>query len=230
MTDEELDHIRERYERRKTLAPDLYSFTRPEVLRGVQSVDRATMSLLVGAGLTDLAGLRLLEVGCGTGGNLLRFLRWGFRPENLVGNDLLADRVEQARRVLPRDVTLTAGDARDLDDGGPFDIVYQSTVLSSILDDEVQRSVADRMWQLTRPGGVVLSYDFVFDNPRNPDVRKVPVSRLRQLFPEGMVTTRRVTLAPPIARRAARLGPAFSALEALPFLRTHVVALISKPT
>ena len=42
---------------------------------------------------------------------------------------------------------LVHGDARTLDELGSFDIVLQSTVLSSILDDEVQQGVADAMWR-----------------------------------------------------------------------------------
>ena len=41
------------------------------------------------------------------------------------------------------------------------------------------------MWRWVRPGGGVLWYDFTFDNPRNPDVRGVPLARVRELFPHG---------------------------------------------
>jgi len=51
-----------------------------------------------------------------------------------------------------------------------------------------------------RPGGGVLWYDFTVNNPRNPDVRGVPIRRVRALFPQGRMQAQRVTLAPPIAR------------------------------
>lgn len=227
MSESELDRIHERYERRKDLPADRYSFARPEVLRSVQQVDRVTLKALTKVGLTDFAHLRILEVGCGSGGNLLRFLRWGADPANLVGNELLEDRVREARRLLPPLVELRHQDARTLD-GEPFDIVLQSTVLSSILDDTLQEQVAAAMWRLTKPGGVVLSYDFTYDNPANKDVRKVTAGRLAELFPEATVDTYRVTLAPPIARRVARVGPLYSALESVPLLRTHLVATLRK--
>jgi hypothetical protein len=76
----------------------------------------------------------------------------------------------------------------------------------------------------------VLFYDFTVDNPRNPDVRGVPLARLRQLFPHGHCTHRRVTLAPPLARAVTKLHPAlYTALNTLPWLRTHVLAWIEKP-
>jgi len=68
----------------------------------------------------------------------------------------------------------------------------------------------------------------VFNNPSNKDVRKVTVDRLRRLFPEGQITSRRVTLAPPIARRVSRLRPAYAVLNAIPSLRTHAACVIRK--
>jgi SAM-dependent methyltransferase len=227
MSDPELDRIHQRYERRKHLPADRYSLARPEVLRAVQQVDRVTLRALTDVGLTDFPRLRVLEVGCGSGDNLLRFLRWGADPAHLVGNELLEDRAELARRRLPALVEVRHQDAATLD-GEPFDIVLQSTVLSSILDAGLQERVAAAMWRLTKPGGVVLSYDFTFNNPANRDVRKVTAARLASLFPEGALATHRVTLAPPIARRVGAIGPLHAALEAMPFLRTHLVATVAK--
>lgn len=105
----------------------------------------------------------------------------------------------------------------------------QSTVFTSLLDAAFQQRLAARMWSLTRPGGGILWFDFVYDNPRNPDVRGVPRARLRELFPHGEMVCWRVTLAPPIARRVTRISPSlYAAFDVLPFLRTHVLCWISK--
>ena len=86
------------------------------------------------------------------------------------------------------------------------------------------------MWRWTKPGGAVLWYDFTVNNPRNPDVRGVPLARVRELFPHGRITTRRVTLAPPISRLVCRVHPAaYGLFNALPWLRTHVLCWIAKP-
>jgi hypothetical protein len=107
--------------------------------------------------------------------------------------------------------------------------VYQSTVFSSLLDDAFQHQLADTMWRWVRPGGGVLWYDFTVDNPRNPDVRGVPVKRIRQLFPDGRIQVRRLTLAPPLARAVTRVHPAlYSLFNACRYLRTHVLAWIEK--
>jgi hypothetical protein len=76
----------------------------------------------------------------------------------------------------------------------------------------------------------VLWYDFTVNNPGNPDVRGVPVSRIRELFPHGHLSTRRLTLAPPIARCVCRVHPMlYSWFNTVPLLRTHVLAWIEKP-
>ncbi|GAA1777185.1 hypothetical protein GCM10009795_024070 [Nocardioides hankookensis] len=224
------DDVQAQYERRKESVPvDRYAFTNDDVFRGAQENDAATRRMILDAGLGSFSDLRVLEVGCGTGDNLLRFLRWGCLPENLVGNELLDDRVTLARHRLPQALAIHAGDATQLSFEQPFDVVFQSTVFSSVLDPEVQMALARRMWSLVRPGGIVLSYDFVFDNPANPDVRKVTPARLGELFPEGALTSRRVTLAPPIARRVAGHGIVYRLLRAIPWLRTHRVVAIAKP-
>ena len=76
----------------------------------------------------------------------------------------------------------------------------------------------------------MLCYDFAVDNPRNPDVRGVPTRRLRQMFPQGRMQVRRVTLAPPLARVVCRWHPVLYPLfNSLPLLRTHRLAWIEKP-
>ena len=226
---DETQAVAERYARRGGL--DRYSWLQPDVWMTLQERQRALLQLLRQQGLTDLARLRLLEVGCGAGGNLLELLRLGFAPTHLSGAELLPERLAQARAVLPPAVTLWAGDATLMDIApASQDIVFQSTVFSSLLGDDFQQRLADAMWRWVAPGGGVLWYDFTVNNPRNRDVRGVPLARVRSLFPQASVTARRVTLAPPIARAVCRLSPAlYPVFNALPLLRTHVLVWLHKP-
>lgn len=230
--DDETRAVAARYARRSSTAMlDRYSFLQPDVWQTVQERQRAMLRLFVQQGLTDLAALRVLEVGCGAGGNLLELLRLGFAPQHLAGVDLLPERLAQARAVLPAAVQLHPGDASQLPIAPASQrIVLQSTVFSSLLDDAFQQQLADAMWRWVAPGGGVLWYDFTVDNPRNPDVRGVPLARLRQLFPQAAIRARRVTLAPPLARPLCRLHPGlYPIANALPLLRTHVLAWLGKP-
>ena len=87
-----------------------------------------------------------------------------------------------------------------------FDIVSQFTVFTSILSPELRRAIAAEMIRVTRPGGVVLWYDFRVNNPRNDQVRRVGARELRELFPGCEVHLRPTTLAPPVARRLVPLS------------------------
>jgi SAM-dependent methyltransferase len=221
--------VAERYARRA--ATDRYSPLRPEVWQTLHERQAALLRLWAARGITDLSALRLVEVGCGTGGNLLELLRLGFAPQHLTGLELLPDRLAQARQVLPVAVQLREGDATQAAiEAGSQDVVFVSTVFSSLLDDAFQQRLADTMWRWLRPGGAVLWYDFTVNNPRNPDVRGVPLARVAQLFPAARTTHRRVTLAPPLARLVCRLHPGlYTVFNALPLLRTHRLAWLEKP-
>lgn len=225
----ETDAVAERYARRAAMA-DRYSMLRPEVWQMVHERQRAMLRLFSRLGWTDLSQIDAIEVGCGTGGNLLELLRLGFAPERLAGVELLPDRLAQARAVLPAALRLYAGDACTLAlPAASARLVLLSTVFSSLLDDPFQQRLAAALWQWVAPGGGVLWYDFTIDNPRNPDVRGVPVRRLRELFPQAKPSWQRVTLAPPLARALCRLHPTlYTVAGALPLLRTHVLAWLAK--
>jgi SAM-dependent methyltransferase len=228
----EVDEVRKRYERRRAQGIDWrYNLLNPAVWQTVHERQRALLRLLHRRGWQDFAEKRLLEVGCGNGGNLLEMLRFGFDARNLRGVELLEERYAEARRALPSELQLTLGDACEAEvQPGSQDIVLQSTVFSSLLDDIFQQRLADAMWRWVKPGGGVLWYDFTVNNPRNTDVRGVPLRRVRALFPNGQVHAQRITLAPPVARQVARLHPSlYTLFNTLPLLRTHVLAWIAKP-
>ena len=226
---DETRSVAERYARRT--GADRYSPLRPDVMQLLQERQRALLRFFAAQGLSDLSALRLTEVGCGAGGNLLELLRLGFAPEHLKGLELLPERHAQARHVLPQATRVWLGDATQAPvEPASQDLVLQSTVFSSLLDDTFQHKLADTLWSWLKPGGAVIWYDFTVNNPRNADVRGVPLARVRALFPQAHITHRRVTLAPPLARAVCRVHPAlYGVFNSLPLLRTHVLAWLAKP-
>lgn len=229
---EDLKRLAAHYAQRDLLA-ERYSPLRPEVWQTVQERQRALIRLLRDHAPAPLNELRAAEVGCGAGGNLLELMQLGFAPQHLMGLELLPERLTLARERLPAAVQLLAGDATQAAiEASSQDLVLAYTVFSSLLDDALQARLAEAMWRWLKPGGAVLWYDFVFDNPANREVRGVPLRRVRELFPAAStIEARRVTLAPPLARRLCRLHPSLYPLaNGLPLLRTHRLAWIQKPS
>jgi ubiquinone/menaquinone biosynthesis C-methylase UbiE len=100
-----------------------------------------------------LGDKQILDVGCGSGQQLLDMESWGARRENLAGIDLIASRVSYACSrlcTLPAGINpgadIRVGDASKLPwPEATFDIVHQNTVLTSILDDGMKKAVAAEM-------------------------------------------------------------------------------------
>lgn len=227
---DDVDAMAARYARRAALS-GLYDPLRPEVMQARHERQRVLAALLARHARRPLGELHLLEVGCGSGANLLELIALGFDPARLVANELLPERAAAARQRLPAAVRLLPGDALALPlEPRSLDLVLQCTVFSSLLDPDFRARLAAQMWAWLRPGGAVIWYDFAFDNPRNADVQGMPMAEIRRLFPAATIDSRRVTLAPPLARRAAALHPTLPAwLNTLPLLRTHRLAWIAKP-
>jgi ubiquinone/menaquinone biosynthesis C-methylase UbiE len=207
-----------------------YTFFEPATLLACQERERKLLAVLSGAGIESLQDLRILEVGCGTGFWLREFVKWGARPENIHGIDLLPERINAARRLCPAGIGLECGSAAQLGMAdGEYDLVMQSTMFTSILDKQMKVQVAREMLRVLRPKGHILWYDFRVNNPSNPDVRGIKAKEVRDLFPTCRIEFHRLTLAPPIARPLARMSSALhNALACVSPLRTHLLALISR--
>ncbi len=227
----EPEAVAARYARRDASADAaLYSlYGNAAALQAQQERLRAMVAMFQAHGWHDLAGRSILEVGCGTGGNLLDLLRLGATPACLTGLELLPARAALARQALPPATGVVEGDAcRAPIPAGSQDAVLAFTLLSSLLEPGFRQEMAHAMWRWVAPGGGVLVYDLVVDNPRNPDVAAVPLALVRALFPEGELRSRRLTLAPPLARRlpSSWIAPAAQLLRPL---RTHRLTWVVKP-
>ncbi|RLJ18944.1 SAM-dependent methyltransferase [bacterium endosymbiont of Escarpia laminata] len=229
--EQETNAISERYARRRESGVQaLYDPLHPSVYLTQQERERVLIRRILHPYLQPLADRKLLEIGCGNGSNLIQLLKLGFRPENLVANELLPERVDEARKLLPAAVEILPGDASLIDRFEAFDAILLSTVFTSILDDDFQERLAATAWRMVKPGGGIIWYDFTYNNPANPDVRAVGLKRIGELFPKGRIETHRVTLAPPIARRVTAIHPMlYRVFNVFPFLRSHLLCWIARP-
>ena len=226
----ERKRIQEEYARReREVSKDLYSPWQPAIAFTLGERKRVAAAALHGAGVFPAFDSKCLEVGCGSLGWLGDLITWGVKEESLHGIELDASRAQRAREILPV-ADIRVGDASALPWGdGVFDLVIASTVFTSILDQEMRRAVAGEIVRVLRPGGALLWYDFKYNNPQNPNVRKVTKKELLSLFPSLSGEVRTVTLAPPICRVVAPVSWTLATvLSAVPLLRTHLIAVLVK--
>lgn len=226
----EQDRIRDVYRRwHGGAALERYAWHRPEILQQVAARSRAFGALLSQTVGGDLSSLRVLDVGCGTGGFLRQLIDWGADPARLTGTELQQDRLDHAQRCTAAGVQWRLGTLDAMGLRG-HDLVTAQTVFSSVLDTATRRELADQMWRALRPGGWVLVFDFRYDNPRNRNVRKVTLAELAAWWPGERSRYRTLLLAPPIHRMLARAPwMASDLLAALaPPLRSHFMYMVQK--
>ena len=226
----EFDELKNIYQQRDEFLKDRYNPLNPDIMMTVQEKERLIVKWINTEKISPVSSKKLIEIGCGNGSNLLFFLKLGFKPENIVANELIEQRAESARKLLPETIKIIIGNAIDLQlPAEEFNIVFQSTVFSSILSFDSRKKLADIIWKIVKPGGGILWYDFIYNNPQNPNVRKVTLKEVKQLFPIGEIKYCRLTLAPPISRVVTKIHPNFYHLFNLfPFLRTHILCWIKK--
>jgi ubiquinone/menaquinone biosynthesis C-methylase UbiE len=181
-------------------------------------------------GLTSLKGLRILDVGCGSGGPLQQLNDFGADAEECFGIDLFHARLACARRQFPN-ISFVEGSAAQLPfASAEFDLIFQFTVFTSVLDSEIRRAIASEVRRALRPGGYFICYDFAYCNPKNPNVRGIRRREISELLSGFDLRFQKLTLAPPIGRRAAKISPLlYQALAAVPLLRTHYFCFAHKP-
>ena len=227
----ELARIRAAYERRQhEVPPDRYADTNPRAAIFQQELEQRILQLLATKSSLPLGNQRVLDIGCGEGRWLRRFTQWGASPENLVGIDLLPERIAVASESSPSAVRFHCGSADQVPlELRSLDIVLCMNVFSSILADGLRGAVAAEMLRVLRRGGFVVWYDFFVNNPANADVRGVGKAELACLFPGCEIELSRVTVAAPLGRAIAPLPLLYSALAKCRIFSTHYLGWIRKP-
>lgn len=225
------DRLTTAYAKRGQINSKRYSLENPGA-RYMYAVREAHVERLFGEmGIADLAGKRILDVGCGSGSELHNLIRYGATPEKLSGIDMLPDRVAAAKASLPSCEIVQGDGASGLPwADNTFDLALQFTVFTSIIEPEVKAALAKEILRVIKPGVFLLWYDFQFDNPTNKDVKGVKLPEIVNLFPGCKIQMKRITLAPPISRAIAPISTRVcSLLEKLVVLNTHYIGYIQKP-
>jgi ubiquinone/menaquinone biosynthesis C-methylase UbiE len=203
--EDEIRRIHREYARRAQEKDEnsFYSLFHPGILYQHTQRARQILSMLRRHGINSLHGRTILEIGCGGGGVLREFLAYGADVSRLYGIELLEWHLHQAY-LVNSNFRLACADGQALPyPDGSFDLALQFTVFTSVLSIELKAAMAREMLRVLRPDGLILWYDFWL-NPTNPQTKGVRPREVKALFPNCHFEFRRVTLAPPIARRLAK--------------------------
>jgi SAM-dependent methyltransferase len=206
-----------------------YAWHRPDIVFQHAMRTRVLSRMLANTLGTDLGNVRVVDVGCGTGGFLRQLIDWGATPANLTGIELQQDRLDLARPRSAPEMNWHCGSLSALP-AASADLVSAQTVMSSLLDPELRQRMAADMWRVLKPGGWCLVFDFRYNNPRNPHVRKVTRTELDGYWPGHRRQYQTLLLTPPVGRALAAL-PALvtEALAGLaPPLRSHFIYMVQK--
>src|SRR5262245_9200735 len=110
----------------------------------------AVRRLLAGIDWLPLGDRKIIEVGSGIGSELAWMLELGADASNLVGVDLLPDRVAAARQAYPN-IEFSVGNAEHLDFAdSDFHLAMAITIFSSILDRDMATNVANEITRVLK--------------------------------------------------------------------------------
>lgn len=103
-------------------------------------------------------GMRVLDAGCGSGRNVVYFLRSGYE---VFGVDESPEAIVKVRKLaaalaphLPAENFRVGPVERLSADFGDFDVVLSSAVLHFARDEEHWQALVDAMWRVLKPGGI----------------------------------------------------------------------------
>ncbi len=221
---EETRRIQQRYRERDASGGEssFWSFSNPVVLHIAQERERVFWRAARDLGL-DLAGIDILDVGCGTGGELLNLGRWGAATSRMFGIDLSWDRTQSAHSLHGLKVVQASGDRLPFRDG-QFGAVMQNVVFSSIVSPEMRRDIAAEMARVLAPGGILLWYDARRTRGHDPAFAPVSKEEAEVLFPGISFTWYGLTTDMGLLKLARRIvgETGMKAVAATGLFRTHL--------
>ncbi len=110
-----------------------YSVFNKSAIFMFQERERVLLSMLEKT-VSNLSGRRVLDIGCGAGGTLVPFVRYGVPMNNCYGIDILEKRIAHAKESLPAMHFACCSAENCPFEEGSFDLVTMFTCLSSVLD------------------------------------------------------------------------------------------------
>lgn len=222
----EISRIKEYYEKRKSLKK---GYSDENSLFILNNLEKAVFNRLKERGFKDLKKIKVLDVGCGNGNWLKKFLEHGALPQNLFGIDLIKERINNAGKINKKIRFICKNASKLPYRSGYFDIVTQFTMFTSILDFNVKKKIADEMKRVLKKKGVIIWYDMKYTKPFDKNIKGISKKEIEKLFPGFKLTVNNATLNPVISRRLVKVSRPFANfLEKLKFLNSHLLVLLER--
>ena len=148
--------------------------------------------------------LRVLDVGCGSGAFWYQLFRLGVIPRNVVGIEVQKSRLDHAADLYPQ-ANAIHGDATCMPfEKDSFDLVYESTLFTTLTDHSVREKIAREMMRVCKPDGYLLLVDWRTNKPWDGTFRALNRKELTRLFRVGetckLVRICPGALVPPLGR------------------------------
>ena len=161
--------------------------------------------------------MRILDAGCGSGRNIVYFLREGYEVYAADADQQAVDRVRSlARKLAPAlpESNFRLGSVENLPfEDGCADVVISNTVLHFARDDAHFEAMLDGSWRVVKPGGLFFSR---IGSAIGMEGQVKPIAGRRCWSPDG--SERYLVDAALLAAQAERIGG-----EMLDPLKTTVV-------
>ncbi len=177
---------------------------------------------------------KVLDVGCGSGGDLFNLLRLSYNSSNITGIDILNERILEAKSVLSNSEFYNM-DASVMQFGdNAFHLVFESTMFATLTDDLLSERIAKEMVRVCAKGGYIMLIDWKTPNPFSKEYKALDKFRLNQLFLHDknleLVGIYKGALVPPLGRFLSKYLQSlyFLVQRLFPIAVGQVVYLIKK--
>jgi ubiquinone/menaquinone biosynthesis C-methylase UbiE len=182
----------------------------------------------------DPCRAKVLDVGCGSGGNYYQLVRLSYKFDNITGIDINEERIEEGKKVYLRSHFIVGDASRMVFPSECFDLVCESTMFATLPDDTLCKSIASEMVRVCKVGGYILLVDWRIPKLNNPNYNALTKKKLISFFEVGfstkLIAMEKGALIPPIGRFLSKNIPSiyFLVCRIFPFLVGQVAYLLRK--
>ncbi|MDD4956782.1 MAG: class I SAM-dependent methyltransferase [Candidatus Omnitrophica bacterium] len=150
-----MDRVREHFESEAGQFDDI-------ILKRVPMYAEMIDTLVSALPFGDANGLRILDIGCGTG-NITRVVKERFPEASVTCMDLAENMIAAAKKKLAKlnGIEFKRCDITEFEFREPYDAIISSLTLHHIRDGKVKRSLYKKFRENLKPGGVFYNADVV---------------------------------------------------------------------